>query len=175
MKKIYQSILNLGIHDDMPIHEFHRVKFSNFLELFSQFFYLFYLLLGVYLQSPFVILTSLALLVAGCTGLWFNHIRRYTLARSMFTSSFCIILLFVCNSLNMGEYFLVFYFPTFISYALYYDLQRDTVPGMINLSISVGCAIAAFVLPHQLLLAVNLDLKWSGLIHVLNYFLALAT
>ncbi|MFL5739696.1 MAG: ATP-binding protein [Flavisolibacter sp.] len=175
MKKIYQSILNLGIHDDMPIHEFHRVKFSNFLELFSQFFYLFYLLLGVYLQSTFVILTSLALLVAGCMGLWFNHIRKYTLARSMFTSSFCIILLFVCNSLNMGEFFLVFYFPTFISYALYYDLQRDVVPGLVNLTISIACSIAAFVLPHQLLLAVNLDAKWSGLIHVLNYFLALAT
>src|SRR3954463_14529665 len=127
MKKLYTAILNLGIHDDMAIHEFHRVRFSNFLELFSQFFYFFYFCLGFVLGSPFVIFTGLSLLAAGCLGLYFNHLRWYTLARSMFTSSFCIILLFVCNSLNIGEYFLCFYFPTFISYGLYYDLERDIV------------------------------------------------
>jgi signal transduction histidine kinase len=175
MKKIYNAILNLGIHEDMAIHEFHRVRFSNFLELFSQFFYLFYFFLGFVLGSPFVIFTGLSLLAAGCLGLYFNHLRWYMLARSMFTSSFCVILLFVCNTLNIGEYFLCFYFPTFISYALYYDLERDIVPGMINLAISVGCAVLAFTLPHQLIMAVNLDPKWTTFIHALNYFLAVGT
>jgi signal transduction histidine kinase len=174
MNKIYKQIMNLGVYPDMPVYEMQRVRFSNFIGLFCQSFYLLYVVLSFILNSPFLTVITLLMLVTGIFGYWLNHARYYNLARSMFITSFSVLLFFICNSLNMGFYFVFFYFPAFIAYTLYYDLEKDLPNALVNLSISVSCAVCAFVLPHQYFMAENLDMKWFPLISSLNYFLSFA-
>lgn len=166
--------MNLGVYADMPVYEMQRVRFSNFIGLFCQSFYMLYVGLSFMLNSPFLMVITLLMLVTGIFGYWLNHARYYNLARSMFITSFSVLLFFICNSLNMGFYFVFFYFPAFIAYTLYYDLEKDLPNALVNLSVSVSCAVCAFVLPHQYFMAENLDLKWFPLISTLNYFLSFA-
>jgi signal transduction histidine kinase len=174
MKKIYNSVLELGVHDDMPVYEGHRVRFSNFIGLFCQSFYLLYLILSFVLHSPFLTLMTFSMWITGILGFWLNKMRYYNVARSMFITSFSVLLFFICNSLNIGFYFVFFYFPAFIAYTLYYDLEKDLPNALINLSVSVSCAVCAFVLPHQYFAAENIAEKWFPLISTLNYFLSFA-
>src|SRR5256714_1171880 len=115
---------------------------------------------------------TFSMLVTGILGFWFNRMRYYNVARSMFITSFSVLLFFICNTLNIGSYFIYFYFPAFIAYTLYYDLEKDLPNALINLSVSVSCAVCAFVLPHQYFFAENIDEKWFPLVSYLNYFLS---
>lgn len=174
MRKLYKYVLNLGIHDDMPFYEMQRVSFSNFIGLFCQSFYLLYLVFSVIFHSLFLAIIILSMLFTGILGYWLNKQRLYGFAKSMFITSFSVLLFFICNSLNIGLYFVFFYFPAFIAYTLYYDLEKDLPNALLNLSVSVSCAICAFVLPPQLFFAANIDEKWFSLVHNLNYFLSFA-
>ncbi|HEU0064520.1 MAG TPA: ATP-binding protein [Flavisolibacter sp.] len=174
MKKIYTYVLNLGIHDDMPLYEMQRVSFSNFIGLFCQSFYVSYFILSLIFNSLFLAIITLSMLFTGILGYWLNKRRYYGLAKSMFITSFSVLLFFICNSLNIGSYFVFYYFPAFIAYTLYYDLEKDLPNALINLSISVSCAICSFVLPSQLFIAANIDERWFGFVHNLNYFLSFA-
>ena len=149
MKKIYKYVLDLGVYQDMPVYEMQRVRFSNFIGLFCQSFYMLYVVLSFVLHSPFLTLMTLLMLVTGVFGFWLNKRRHYNIARSMFITSFSVLLFFICNTLNIGFYFVFFYFPAFIAYTLYYDLEKDLPNALVNLSVSVSCAVCAFVLPHQ--------------------------
>jgi signal transduction histidine kinase len=166
--------MNLGVHEDMPVYEMQRVRFSNFIGLFCQSFYMLYVALSFVLNSSFLMVITLLMLVTGIFGYWLNHARHYNMARSMFITSFSVLLFFICNTLNIGFYFVFFYFPAFIAYTLYYDLEKDLPNALVNLSVSVSCAVCAFVLPHQYFLAENIDEKWFTLISTLNYFLSFA-
>jgi signal transduction histidine kinase/CheY-like chemotaxis protein len=174
MKKIYNYVLNLGIHEDMPVYEMQRVSFSNFIGMFCQSFYLLYVVLGLILHSPFLAIMTFSMLVTGLMGFWLNKCRYYGLAKSMFITSFSVLLFFICNTLNIGAYFVFFYFPAFIAYTLYYDLEKDLPNALINLSVSVSCAVCSFVLPHQLFMAENVDEKWFSFVQNLNYFMSFA-
>ncbi|HWJ25040.1 MAG TPA: hypothetical protein VNS32_00765, partial [Flavisolibacter sp.] len=94
MKKIYKQIMNLGVYPDMPVYEMQRVRFSNFIGLFCQSFYLLYVVLSFILNSPFLTVITLLMLVTGIFGYWLNHARYYNLARSMFITSFSVLLFF---------------------------------------------------------------------------------
>src|SRR5437763_6773284 len=174
MKKIYNYVLNLGIHEDMPVYEMQRVSFSNFIGMFCQSFYLLYVVLGIILHSPFLAIMCFTILVTGLSGFWLNKRRYYGFAKSMFIASFSVLLFFICNTLNIGSYFVFFYFPAFIAYTLYYDLEKDLPNALMNLSVSVSCAMCSFVLPHQLFMTENIDDKWFALVQNLNYFLSFA-
>ena len=115
---------------------------------------------------------TFSMLVTGIFGFLLNKMRYYNLARSMFITSFSVLLFFICNTLNIGSAFIYFYFPAFIAYTLYYDLEKDLPNALINLSVSVSCAVCAFVLPHQYFFTDNIDEKWFPLVSYLNYFLS---
>ncbi len=174
MKRFYNYVLELGVHEDAPVYEMHRVRFSNFIGLFCQSFYMLYVVLSFVLHSRFLTVMTLLMLVTGIFGYWMNHKRHYNVARSIFITSFSVLLFFICNTLNIGFYFVFFYFPAFIAYTLYYDLEKDLPNALVNLSVSVSCAVCAFVLPHQYFMAENIDEKWFPLISTLNYFLSFA-
>jgi signal transduction histidine kinase len=172
VKNLYDSLLALGVHDEMPVYEMQRVRFSNFIGLFCQSFYASYLLLSYIIESRFLALTIFSMLISGFIGFLFNKYRHYNLARSMFITSFSVLLFFICNTLNVGSHFIFFFFPAFIAYTLYYDLEKDLPNALINLSVSVSCAICSFILPHQLFFSENIDEKWFELVKNLNYFMA---
>jgi signal transduction histidine kinase len=174
LNRAYKYILNLGVDNDTPIYELHRVRFSNFIGLFCQSFYLLYGGLSFVFQSRFLTIVTLLMLITGVTGFWFNARKYYNAARTVFICSFSILLFVICNSLNIGFYFVFFYFPAFIAYTLYYDLEKDIYNALINLSISVCCAVAAFLMPKQYFIAANIDEKWIPFISTFNYFLASA-
>jgi signal transduction histidine kinase/CheY-like chemotaxis protein len=174
MKKIYNQILELGVYDELPLYEIQRIRFSNFIGVFCQSFYLSYVLMGVFIESPFLVIMALAMLFTGMLGFWLNKMRWYNMAKSMFITSFSVLLFFICNTLNIGSYFIYFYFPAFIAYTLYYDLEKDLPNALINLSISVSCAIWSFLLPHQYFMAENIDEKYFALVSNLNYFSSFA-
>jgi signal transduction histidine kinase len=174
LNRAYKYILNLGVDDDTPIYEVHRVRFSNFIGLFCQSFYLLYGALSFVFHSRFLTIVTLLMLVTGVTGFWFNSKKYYNAARTVFICSFSILLFVICNSLNIGFYFVFFYFPAFIAYTLYYDLEKDIYNALVNLSISVCCAVGAFLMPKQYFIAANIDEKWIPFISTFNYFLASA-
>jgi signal transduction histidine kinase len=166
--------MDLGVYEGMPVYEMQRVRFSNFIGLFCQSFYMLYVVLSIMLDSKFLLVITLSMLVTGIFGYWLNKKRLYNMARSMFITSFSVLLFFICNSLNIGFYFVFFYFPAFIAYTLYYDLEKDLPNALINLSVSVSCAVCSFILPHQYFIAENIDEKWFTMISTLNYFLSFA-
>jgi len=172
IKKIYKNVLELGVHDNAPVYEMHRVRFSNFIGLFCQSFYVLYVVLSFVFHSRFLTVMTLLMLVTGVLGFWLNAHRQYNMARSIFITSFSVLLFFICNTLNIGYYFIFFYFPAFIAYTLYYDLEKDLPNALMNLSISVICAACAFILPHQYFMAENIAEKWFPFISTLNYFLS---
>ncbi len=174
MRKIYKYVMDLGVYEGMPVYEMQRVRFSNFIGLFCQSFYMLYVVLSIMLDSKFLLVITLSMLVTGIFGYWLNKKRLYNMARSMFITSFSVLLFFICNSLNIGFYFVFFYFPAFIAYTLYYDLEKDLPNALINLSVSVSCAVCSFILPHQYFIAENIDEKWFTMISTLNYFLSFA-
>ena len=110
MKKIYNQILELGVYDELPLYEIQRIRFSNFIGVFCQSFYLSYVLMGVFIESPFLVIMALAMLFTGMLGFWLNKMRWYNMAKSMFITSFSVLLFFICNTLNIGSYFIYFYF-----------------------------------------------------------------
>jgi signal transduction histidine kinase/CheY-like chemotaxis protein len=171
-KQMYNSLLSLGVYEEMPVYEMQRVRFSNFIGLFCQSFYASYLLLSYIIESRFLALMIFSMLIAGFIGFLLNKYRHYNLARSMFITSFSVLLFFICNTLNVGSHFIFFYFPAFIAYTLYYDLEKDLPNALTNLSVSVSCAVCSFILPHQLVFAENIDEKWFELVKNLNYFMA---
>ena len=125
MKRFYNYVLELGVHEDAPVYEMHRVRFSNFIGLFCQSFYLLYVILSfVSFALPYCNDTA----DAGYRYFWFwlNHKRHYNIARSIFITSFSVLLFFICNTLNIGFYFVFFYFPAFIAYTLYYGPCKKT-------------------------------------------------
>ncbi len=174
LKRMYNYVLELGVHENAPVYEMHRVRFSNFIGLFCQSFYMVYVILSFVFDSSFLTGITLLMVVTGILGFWLNGQRRYNMARSIFISSFSILLFFICNTLNIGFNFVFFYFPAFIAYTLYYDLEKDLPNALMNLSISVICAICAFILPNQYFMAENIDEKWFTLISTLNYFMSFA-
>src|SRR6478672_529631 len=137
MKKMYKSILNLGVHKSMPFHEFYRVRFSNFLQLVSQLFFLFYFFVGYVLHSTFLMVVPLVMMATGITSLVLNKLRMYKTARTFFLCCFSLLLFGVCNVLNMGSYFVVFYFPVFVSFALYYDIRNDFPDAALSLFVTL--------------------------------------
>lgn len=173
-QKLYNYVLELGVHDNAPVYEMHRVRFSNFIGLFCQSFYVMYVILSFVFNSQFLTFMTLLMLVTGIIGFWLNKIRRYNMARTLFITSFSVLLFFICNSLNIGSSFVFFYFPAFIAYTLYYDLEKDLPNALMNLSVSVSCAACAFIMPHQYFIAENIDPQWFGIITTLNYFLSFA-
>jgi signal transduction histidine kinase len=173
MLKVYRSLLNIGVYDDIPAYEANRVRFANFLEMFAQAFYIFYFVFGIFIESRFFMVVSGFLIIAGALGLYLNKFRYYNLSRFILLSSLSIALLAVCNVLNAGSYFGLFFFPVFVSYALYYDLRHDLPYAAVNVAISLFCAIGSYTFPHQWIMAVNLSPGVVEVIHYTNYTLSI--
>jgi signal transduction histidine kinase/CheY-like chemotaxis protein len=174
VKKAFETISNYGVHPEMAGYESERLRFANLMQLFCQTFYIFYFVLGFVIHAPFLSLTTLAMIITGLMGLLFNKYRYYDLGRSFFITSFCIILSFACNTLDIGLYFVPFYFPAFMSFSLYYDLEKDLKNAVINLCICVGCAVLAILLPNQYFYSEIIDADWVHFIRNLNYLLSFA-
>ena len=172
MKKIINAILNIGIHKDMPEYEQTRVQFVNFMELFCQVFYLLYFFMGFVFGSYFISIATLMMLVTGWGGFLLNHLRRPDLARSTFIASFCILLFFVCNSVDVGFYFIPFFFPALLAFSLYYDLEHDLLNAALNLAICVGCTLLSLYLPQNLFFSDAVDTGWAVFIRNLNFTLS---
>ena len=172
MKKIITAILNIGIHDDMPAYEQTRVQFVNFMELFCQVFYVLYFFMGFVFGSTFISVATLLMLVTGWAGFVLNHMRRHDLARSTFIATFCILLFFVCNSVDVGFYFIPFFFPALLAFSLYYDLDRDLLNASLNLAICVGCTLLSLYLPQNLFFSDAVDPGWAVAIRNLNFTLS---
>src|SRR5688500_5933571 len=160
MKKIITAILHIGIHDEMPAYEQTRVQFVNFMELFCQVFYLLYFFMGFVFGSTFISVATLLMLVTGWGGFLLNHLRRPDLARSTFIATFCILLFFVCNSVDVGFYFIPFFFPALLAFSLYYDLGRDLLNASLNLALCVGCTLLSLYLPQNLFFTDAVDPGW---------------
>lgn len=173
MKKAFEYILNSGIREGMVSYEKERLRFANMMQLFCQLFYLFYCFLGWMIGAPFLSVITLCMIVAGWMGIIFNKYGYYNLGRSFFITSFCILLFFACNTLDIGIYFIPFYFPAFISFTLYYDLQKDLTNAAINLSVSVSAAVLALLLPQHFLLVEKIAPDWIIIIRNINYLLSI--
>jgi signal transduction histidine kinase/CheY-like chemotaxis protein len=172
VKKAFETILNFGIYPGMARYESDRLRFANMMQLFCQVFYLFYFFLGWIINAPFFSFITLSMLITGWIGLFCNRYRYYNLGRSFFITSFCLLLFFACNTLDIGIYFIPFYFPAFLSYTIYYDLEKDLTNGIINLSLSVSSAVLSLLLPSQYFLAENIDPAWVPFIRNTNYLLS---
>ena len=99
-KQTYNSLLSLGVYEEMPVYEMQRVRFSNFIGLFCQSFYASYLLLSYIIESRFLALMIFSMLITGFIGFLLNKYRHYNLARSMFITSFSVLLFFICQIIN---------------------------------------------------------------------------
>jgi len=169
MKKIYNHIINLGVYDDTPVQLQKRIRFANFLELYSLVFYLLYLILGFIVGSTFMTVVSFCVLLSGPAGMYMNKRRRYALANFIFLSAFNLLLLFCCNSLSNGKDYIVFFLPTLFSYVILYDFEKDLPNALLNLSVSVACMAGVFLLPQHLLVSVNVGQQWTDFFFVFNY------
>ena len=172
MRRTFETILNFGVHDDIPGYENVRLRFANLMQLFCQAFYLCYFILGLVIHAPVLSIITGSMMIAGWMGLFFNKYRHYNLGRSFFITSFCVLLFFACNMLEIGDYFLPFYFPAFISFSIYYDLEKDMKNAVINLSIAIASALLAVTLPRLFHSGHQIDAEWVGLIRHLNYYVA---
>ena len=172
MKKIFSAILNIGIHEGMPAYEQTRVQFVNFMELFCQVFYVVYFFMGFVFGSSFISVATLLMLVTGWAGFLLSHLGRHDLARSTFIATFCVLLFFVCNSVDVGFYFIPFFFPALLAFSLYYDLDHDFLNASVNLAICVGCTLLSVFLPQHLFFSDAVDPGWTIFIRNLNFTLA---
>ncbi len=94
------------------------------------------------------------------------------MARTMFLTSFSVFLFMACHILNVGAHFIIFFFPAFLTYVLFYDIRKDLMNGIVNMGVSLTCALCSFALPHQMIMAVNIDESYSLYIRNFNYFIA---
>lgn len=172
MKKIFQNLHNLGVYEEMPIYEYHRIRFINFLQIFTQVFYLLYAILGIYLGSVFIFSMAMGMTLSGVVGLYFNYKRLYVTARTIFLSFFSILLFLICHGLNAGSFVIVFFFPAFLTYCLFYDVTKDMTNAIFNVVITVCCAVCSYALPAQMIMAENIDESLFPLIRDLNYTIA---
>ena len=92
---------------------------------------------------------TLLMLVTGWAGFLLSHLGRHDLARSTFIATFCVLLFFVCNSVDVGFYFIPFFFPALLAFSLYYDLDHDFLNASVNLAICVGCTLLSVFLPQH--------------------------
>lgn len=173
IKKRYSVFLNLGVHDGLPPYEAKLVRFTNFLESFSLTFYFLYMGVSFLLHSVFCINICIFLIFAGVLGIYCNYIRSYWMARSIFATSFSLALFLACNSLNIGGSFFALFFPIFISYALYYDLNNGIKTGLVSLLITLACAVGSYALPHHLFFKVELQAEYGNILSLVNYTLSI--
>ena len=84
MKKIFHTIINFGVHKDLPEYENERLRFANLMQLFCEVFYIFYFVLGLVIHAPLLSIITGGMLVTGWMGLVFNKYRHYNWGRSFF-------------------------------------------------------------------------------------------
>src|SRR4051794_33236865 len=104
IKKFSQALLNLGVYEGMPVYEYHRVRFINFLELIAQAIFVFYCLFGLYIHTPFLSCITFSMVASGITGLYLHHKKAYRFARTMFLTPFSVLLMLICNVMDAGPY-----------------------------------------------------------------------
>lgn len=169
MKKIYNRILNLGVDAALPAWEQQRIRLFNFLDLYSQFFYLAYCVLGFAAGAPFLSFISFCMILSGMAGLWMNKHHRYKAAKFLMITTFSILLLCCCNGLSNGWDFAVLYFPVLFNCVIFYNFDKDMTEGLTNLGVTIVCVALVFFLPPQLLAAEVVQPQWVPVFRILNY------
>src|SRR5690348_10428244 len=111
MKKKFDHLFNLGIHDGLPVYQQHKIRFTNTLSVNFLFLALFYFIMGFVVGSFYLRLICSGLLLFGSLGLWMNGLFRYELSQGISLISVALLLFCGCNILSNGKDFAVLFLP----------------------------------------------------------------
>lgn len=169
MKSLYNRFVNVGVHTGLEHHEVSRIRIINLLQSAVLTVFLLYLLIGIYIQSVFVISVCSFFIAASIVGMMLQARYHYYSSRTLFLVSASILIFFVTNSVVTPQYFIVFYFIIFAAYVTYYDLERDVPKAAWNLAFTLFTGLCATLLPQHLFFVFELTPHQQMLFKYLNY------
>lgn len=173
MKRLIGRFIDFGIHDAIPAHQQHKIRFSNILGASFVLFSLFYFIIALIAGSFYLSLVCFCLLVFGSLGIWMNALRKYERSQSLFLCSFSLLLFCGCNILSNGQDFALLYLPHLIAYGVYYDLDGKYKTMFTNLTVTLLSIAGFFLVPRQLLAAETMAAAWIPFFRQFNLFIAL--
>ena len=160
MRIIILNLFDLGIHDELPAYQQHKIRFTNSLAVNFLLLSLFYFIIGLIAGVFYLSWICAGLLLFGSLGLWMNSMYEYSFAQSLFLVSFSVLLLCGCNILSNGKDFAVLYLPHIIAYGVYYDLEGKHKIAYSNIAFTGLSLVGFFLIPHQYFAAETVPDSW---------------
>ncbi|CAL2076843.1 sensor histidine kinase [Tenacibaculum sp. 190524A02b] len=166
IKQIYKQIINIGITNELTQKTVKRIKIVNFAAFFMGLNPLIALLVKYFINDlpDKMGLLFLTESIMYFSILFFNHLKKYDIAKSLFIIFFTAILFLHNNFLYKGEYTEYYYLVVPIGTLLFFDSKWVHYTFLV-------IAILLFFIPNYYL---NIYEQGSfGFFHVIPFFLGL--
>lgn len=156
-------LFNLGVTQNLKIEEAQVVRLTNIMAVTPLTIYLFYLWYGFYYDQPYSIILAVTMTILTGISLILNCQQKYDIAKA---------LLFILNSISIwttyhifnGDYsVLSFFFPILFCFPLFFNIKEEKAAFILSFSFTLLCIISSFIVPKQLIHAINLTPKINAL------------
>jgi signal transduction histidine kinase/CheY-like chemotaxis protein len=173
IKEFAVNAFNIGIRSELSIEEKQRVRLTNLVALIPLIAYIFYVGYGFVYDQWFSAALAGTMIVLTVISLILNKARKYGMAK---------VILFGLNSLSLWLTYHVFnvnyaalssFFPIIFCFAFFFDFEKERKYLIWATSIVSVAIISSFLLPRQLIYAINLEAAVrdsSNLYHILISF-----
>lgn len=158
-----KRLINLGVTKKLKTEEAQIVRLTNLMGLTPLTVYLFYFWYGFHYDQLYSIILAVTMTILTSIALIFNSYQKYSIAKA---------LLFTLNSISIwttyhmfnGDYsVLSFFFPILFCFPLFFNLKNEKRTFIFSFTFSLLCIISSFIVPKQLIHAINLTPEISAI------------
>uniref|UniRef100_UPI00404A4D8E sensor histidine kinase n=1 Tax=Fulvivirga sp. TaxID=1931237 RepID=UPI00404A4D8E len=166
--------INLGVADSLSFEEAQTVRLTNIVAGIPLIAYVFYIGYGIYFDQSFSVLLSASMVILTFIALFINYKGNYGLAKLMLFLLNCTSIWVTYHVFNVDYSVLTSFFPILFCIPLFYNLEKEKLFAQIVFIMVLGAILSSFLLPRQLLFAVDLTdqlAQRSNLFHIILSFL----
>jgi signal transduction histidine kinase/ActR/RegA family two-component response regulator len=148
--KILNTIVNIGVTEDLSIEDAQKVKLTNILTLMPMPLSAYYLLFGLYHGLSFLWGICAFLIIGIFFVVFANYKKKYVVAKSISFYVYAFGVFMIHNSTNLGYCVTNFFFMLFISHEIMYDVKKQFKTFLPTIIFTFICAIACFIAPKYI-------------------------
>lgn len=166
--------INIGVSDNLSFEEAQTVRLTNIVAGIPLIAYVFYIGYGIYFDQLFSVLLASSMIIMTFLALVINKQGNYGLAKLVLFTLNCTSIWVTYHVFNVDYSVLTSFFPILFCIPLFYNLEKEKLYAQLVFILAFGAILASFLLPRQLLFAVDLTdqlAQRSNLFHIIFSFL----
>jgi signal transduction histidine kinase len=172
MSNIFTTIINAGVRSNLRVEEAQRVKLTNVLALLPIVVYVYFIYFGIHFGYTASVIIASSFLLLSLLGLWLNSAGKYNTAKFVLFLVNALCIAITHNMFNVGDSYLMLFFPLFVCYIVYYDIRREFGRMLPSLLLTFLCLMACFFLPQYSFFKVELPAEMVKFSIFLNYLIS---